>query len=396
MTTGSQLSQKSPPVEQEEPPRIDFEDHPSTIYYKGLKEDTDSYDYSEYYSGLSDLTNQYSWLTDIFKKLSRNISMINNEYDPKKEFDKKHCFDLNYWLHDEVFKNLESSEKVRKLTTIVPKILEAWKSIVDGKFSDKEHKCYPDFKLYNNMAYLQEVKDLFDFFEDYETMKKEIIQDTYKACDKYHEYLDQRIPVYYTWRDSCTVDDYACKRYIDKYMKYRPATISLQLSPWITLFYSSYPCLNKVYRVFVRAKEKIKRNDSLYKELMEKIGREELEKSLVSAKADDAAPGSALYMNSNNDSLILYYTWKRIVFVYEKIFPHVLLFLGIILLFYIFFKVSIKFTPFGRSILRTRAKFRKKFRPYIDYEDILLLSDSDESLSSSSSDGSYSVSYSSQ
>ncbi|KMZ94353.1 hypothetical protein PVMG_05405 [Plasmodium vivax Mauritania I] len=53
------------------------------------------------------------------------------------------------------------------------------------------------------------------------------------------------------------------------------------------------------------------------------------------------------------------------------------------------------FTPFGNFLLRMRAKIRKKIRANINYEDILLLNGSDESLASYFDESRYNLSYSS-
>ncbi|GAW79036.1 variable surface protein [Plasmodium gonderi] len=396
MTPASEPKKASLPTPELDPPRIDFEHLPSYKFYESLKEEVNEDIISEYYSEFEDSIEKYNWVNDLLKKLIRNLSLVHSEEDKTGEFDKKHCFDLNYWLYEQVFSKLKENGKLGDVKSLISKFQDVWKKAVDKDFKEKKFACYPDEKLYSNMSYLQELKDLFDFFEDFKSLRKEILDDTFSACTKYCEYLRQRIPVYYTWRDSCLVKDYACKRYIDDYMKYRPSSLTFYLSFKVLLSYHKHPCLSDVYRIFVKAKAKPKRNDSLYKDLMYKSESENSDGNSFSAKAEDALPGSPLYIKSNSDSLVLYYTWKRIRFTYEKIFPYVLLFLGTLLIAYIVYKVNTKFTPLGRSMLRTRAKVRKRIKPYIDYDDIMLLSDSDESLISSSTDESYTVMYSSQ
>ncbi|SCA60583.1 hypothetical protein PVC01_000087600 [Plasmodium vivax] len=53
------------------------------------------------------------------------------------------------------------------------------------------------------------------------------------------------------------------------------------------------------------------------------------------------------------------------------------------------------FTPLGRSLLRTRAKVRKRILPNLNYDDIVLLYGSDESLDTTTDDSSYNLSYAS-
>ncbi|CAG9476505.1 unnamed protein product [Plasmodium vivax] len=361
--------------------RITFNDVPSYLFYEDLKKDASGNEYSDYYNDINNLTGKHSWIDDLFKKLSRNISMIHNKHNVKDEFGKKHCFDLNYWLYDQVYNNLQSSKNVGELRTIVPKVQEVWKNIVDNTFKNNDYKCYPDQKLFSNMNFLQEIKDLFDFFEDFDIMKKEIIAETLKSCFKYREYLRQRIPIYYTWRDSCRVDGSTCKRYIDNYMKYRPSGIILSLGWTIYFTYKNYPCYVEVHDIFAEAKELPLRDDNLYKDLMEKLSSLNSGHDLLSVRADDVDTGPTFVR----------IMWDIFYFVFETAMPMGLFLFGAFLLVYMIYK----FTPFGRSLLRTRAKVRKKIRANLDYEDIVLLNGSNESLATSSDDSSYHLSYSS-
>ncbi|SCO75783.1 VIR protein [Plasmodium vivax] len=374
------------------PPRVDFDHLPSYKFYEQLTEDTSESINSKYYNGLNDLTTKYPWINDILKKLRRNISLVQNKHDFNDEFIKKGCFDLHYWLHKEVFNHLESKARYSEIKHVITKIQEVWTNVIDTEFSKDDYKCYPDKKLYINMGFLQEIKDLFDFFEDFEVMKKEIIDDTFNSCNKYVEYIRQRIPAYYVWRDQCKVEGSTCKRYIDNYMKYHPASIASELNYFtVILTYAYKPCYNDVYRVFVDGKRRHKRQDALYQEIMEKIELEEAEQDLLSARAADATAGSRLYIKHDKSRLKYYFMWRRIVYLYENVFPYILLVIGAFIIFYIMYK----FTPFGRSLLRTRAKVRKKLGPNINYEDIKLLNDSDESLDTNSDESSYQLSYSS-
>ncbi|GAB69424.1 CYIR protein [Plasmodium cynomolgi strain B] len=223
------------------------------LFYEDLKNDASTNEYSDYYNKINNLTGNHSWIGDLFNKLCRNISMINNKHDIKDEFDKKHCFDLNYWLYDQVYTNLQLSKNFGELRTIVSKVQEVWKNIVDNTFRNKDYKCNPDQKLYN-----------------FDIIKKEIIADTLNSCYEYREYLTQRIAIYYTWRYSCRVDGSTCKRFIDNYMKYRPSGIILSLGWTIYFTYNNYPCYEEVHDIFGAAKRFTLRDENLHTDFMEK------------------------------------------------------------------------------------------------------------------------------
>ncbi|KMZ86470.1 hypothetical protein PVBG_05337 [Plasmodium vivax Brazil I] len=239
------------------------------------------------------------------------------------------------------------------------------------------------------MGYLQEVKDLFDFFQDYNEMKKEIIADTYKSCRRYLDYLKQRIPVYYTWRDSCKVDEFACKRYIDDYMKYRPASIVPDLNPLIVLWYPYTPCYQSVYDLFVKAKEQPKRNDGIYKKKMEKLERLNPGGNLLLTDMGDGLRGSEFFIPGDHDDYWLRLKWDILLYITDDITPPLLGIVGVLLILWALYK----FTPIGKSVRRTRAKVRKRIRPNINYDDIKLLYGSEESLNSSTDSYDYNNDY---
>ncbi|KMZ77264.1 hypothetical protein PVIIG_06157 [Plasmodium vivax India VII] len=242
------------------------------------------------------------------------------------------------------------------------------------------------------MGFLQEIKDLFDFYEDFNEMKKEIVDDTYNSCFKYVDYLKQRIPVYYAWRDSCKVDDFACKRYIDDYMKYRPAGIVSELSYIsVILTYPGNPCYSSVYDVFIDAKVQPKRNDDIYRRKMEKLAKENPRGNLLLTDMGDGLRESEFFIPGDHDV----YWYRKGWGIYNRITHNITLpmlgIAGVFLILYAFYK----FTPLGKMFKHTRAKVRRRIQPNINYDDIVLLYGSEESLASSSVDSSYNLSYAS-
>ncbi|KMZ79875.1 hypothetical protein PVIIG_05653 [Plasmodium vivax India VII] len=323
--------------------RVIFKYLPAYLFEEKLKEDSSSNEYSTYYKGLYNISKRYPWLEDIFKKLSRNITLVQRSYVEGDDFNKKRCYDLNYWLYNEVYKNLQSSEEdLAHFNDITTNLKGVWKKIVDDTFGKDDYKCYPDEKLLVNMGFLQEIKDLFDFYEDFNEMKKEIIADTYNSCFKYVDYLKQRIPVYYAWRDSCKVDDFACKRYIDDYMKYRPASIASKLSYIsVILTYPGNPCYSSVYDLFVYAKEQPKRNDDIYRRKMEKLAMENPRGNLLLTDMGDGLRGSEFFIPGDNDDYWLRLRWNIYKYITYKLSPPMLSIAGVFLILYAFYKVNI-------------------------------------------------------
>ncbi|ANQ07177.1 Kir-like protein [Plasmodium coatneyi] len=49
------------------------------------------------------------WLYGLCKQLIKNVELVRDDNDDT--FRKKHCFDINYWLYDEVYNGLKSIDK---------------------------------------------------------------------------------------------------------------------------------------------------------------------------------------------------------------------------------------------------------------------------------------------
>ncbi|CAI7720774.1 PIR protein [Plasmodium vivax] len=371
--------------------RVIFHHLPAYKFEQELKADANENIYNTYFNSLSRTMAQYQWSKDLFSKLSRNIELVHDRYIEGDEFNRKRCYDLNFWLYNEVYKNLQSSPKdIVYFNHISTMLKDVWKKIVDDKIRNDDYKCYPDEKLLVNIGFLQEIKDLFDFYEDFNEMKKEIIADTYNSCFKYLDYLKQRIPVYYTWRDSCKVEDFACKRYIDDYMKYRPASIVPELSYFsVVLTYPGNPCYASVYDLFVKAKEQPKRNDDIYRRKMEKLAKENPGGNLLLTDMGDGLRGSEFFIPGDHDDYWLRLKWDILLYITDDITPPLLGIVGVLLILWALYK----FTPIGKTVRRTRAKVRKRIRPNINYDDIKLLYGSEESLNSSTDTYDYNNDY---
>ncbi|KMZ81790.1 hypothetical protein PVIIG_04289 [Plasmodium vivax India VII] len=309
--------------------RIVFDYLSAHKFDKALKEDVQDNRYSTYYNGISALNKIFPWIGDLSKKLSRNISFVHDSYIPGDEFNKKRCYDLNFWLHDQVYKNLQSSKKSTEyLGGIVDKLQSVWQDIVDKEFQGRDFTCLPDKKLLLNMQFLQEIKDLFDFFQDYSEIKGEIIAKPLEACLK----------------------------------------------------------------ISHKGKELSKRNDGIYMKMIEDFKKEAPGKNLLVTDLGEMLQyGTKYYIPGDHGDINFQLRFVRLRIFKEKAVPPILSMIAILLILCAFYK----FTPFGNFLLRMRAKIRKKIRANINYEDILLLNGSDESLASYFDESRYNLSYSS-
>ncbi|KMZ81224.1 hypothetical protein PVIIG_02706 [Plasmodium vivax India VII] len=171
----------------------DLSDLPAWVANEKFKENATTYKYSSYYNEVYDLEKNYKLNSDLFKNLSKNIWWVHQEDAATDEFVKKRCYDLNYWLCDEVYNKLKAYGLEGDLENVIRRIHSVWTKIVEKEIPYKDYKCYPDDKLIFNMSYLKDIKDLFDFFEDFASTKRDIIANTEEACLKYQTHVKKRV-----------------------------------------------------------------------------------------------------------------------------------------------------------------------------------------------------------
>ncbi|SBS99056.1 PIR Superfamily Protein [Plasmodium ovale curtisi] len=355
-------------------PRVTRFSHvPSHKFNEKLNAPVEENKYSEYSFKINDLIYEYPWVEEIFKKLGRNITVTKDE-NKDDHFNKKRCFDLNFWLYSQVYNKSESIGDNKKIEEIIVKLQGIWKSICDEKFTGQNDVCCPDYNLYNNITYLNEMKDLFDFIEDFEIIKKEVIKDTYNSCLKYLEYLRERVPLYYPWITSCNMEEGAtCKRYIKDYDNYDPENVLYSLNYFTLLVtYLLYPCYKEIVNIFVDAKELSQRSEKVYNN-----------KNL---KFEDMLFYQNYYYNTILSSIFKSISLAAIIFL-----PIILIILGSIMMIFVLYK----FTPFGKFILLTRARIKRKIQSKLNYEDIKLINEYDDLIENKRKEKMYSILYSS-
>lgn len=146
----------------------------------------------------------------ICNKLKRNLQLIENE-NTSFTFNRKHCYDLNYWLYYVVSNDLKINDNDSDFYEIIDRLQDVWKFINNSKKSSDLNSCNTDDTLID-IKVLKEVKCLFYFIEDFSIMKSAAMANTRGACKIYFEYLECNVPLYYKWEKICTVDeDNTCK-----------------------------------------------------------------------------------------------------------------------------------------------------------------------------------------
>lgn len=227
---------------------------PSYEFYQKLINEKNLNDVNNF---CSDVLNTYTkdpWTYKLCGQLIKNVELLRDDSDDT--FRKKHCFDINYWLYDEVYKKLKSTDKESDFQGIINLFDVIWKKFTVHSYSVKNGKevCFPNKTLFrdNFLPYIKQVKNFLDYIENYNFIKGEIGKSTYYACQTYFDYLKERIPLFFSFEPLCRkLGSNICTDYIQGYFLYDPRRVftNYELSK---LYFQSWwnPCYKKVLDVF--------------------------------------------------------------------------------------------------------------------------------------------------
>ncbi|SCO68391.1 Plasmodium vivax Vir protein, putative [Plasmodium vivax] len=117
-----------------EPLNFDLSVLPAWVANEKLKENATTYEYSNYYNELYDLERRYGLNSHLFKNLSKNISWVHQDAAATDEFVKKRCYDLNYWLCDEVYNKLKTYGREGELENVFLGFIVYGKKLLKRRF----------------------------------------------------------------------------------------------------------------------------------------------------------------------------------------------------------------------------------------------------------------------
>ncbi|GAW80087.1 variable surface protein [Plasmodium gonderi] len=338
---------------------------PSKAFYEELNSEV-TVKVEQQWEKIKDLILQYPKVKDICDKLKRNLDSM--DIKPQSDLiNKKRCYDLNYWLLEEVSNKLNIKEDHPDFYDIIDKIHIVWKDINNGLIY-KSNICMPDSTLMD-MEVLKQFKELFDYVEDYKTNLVEAIYRTSSACEKNIGYLNRIIPMYYANKSFCTnPETNICNKYIDNYEEYDPKNIGKYLK-WTDVFWKimMYPCYQKVIKISLSAQTQPQRVDVKYR------APKKVETSVVAPLPISEPYVQDQVTKESKNSPTNHFLIILIVFT-----------LGQLLAFLLLYK---------KTHDAHQRKNKKKTWNNDFHEDVLLIGDTDSLQSDNSQDSSYILQY---
>ncbi|VWU49448.1 PIR protein [Hepatocystis sp. ex Piliocolobus tephrosceles] len=275
---------------------------PSKIYYDQLlnKNDLDKYGDSSHVKQINKNVENVTHAKEIMMMLEKNIDVLYNTEDIT--YHQKHCFDLNFWLYTTIHKNLTKPKNLSKLFQALDEYYKEWDKI--NKESKKDFICKPDRSLVG-IKFLKEVKQLFDYFENYEFVKNEVKKNCDEACNKYYTPLKTLIPIYYTWLAICKLKKKnICNKYISNHDDFAPRTILKHVN-LVSLAFSALvnKCFKNVINLVQQSEQLEPRTDVLIRSSKNKPRIVKLIKNRALADAEGDIFGIVSENNHSYDLL---------------------------------------------------------------------------------------------
>ncbi|GAB70046.1 hypothetical protein PCYB_007950, partial [Plasmodium cynomolgi strain B] len=196
-------------------------DLPSGKFYYDFKRDKDNL--GKYFKQCKELKPPYDNKPRVRVLCMQVLKYLKTKYDTLNNEDGSYdvCVLLNYAaftrLH-EIF----GSDDITNITLAWASLIYVWNSFVDDNFNKPLYKkCKPIDNIFTNDWHIRKI--LYDYFVDYDTIKKNFIFYN-DICQKYYMYLEIIIDIYKYFNKFCVTDNKdKCPDFYNKCKEYDPS-----------------------------------------------------------------------------------------------------------------------------------------------------------------------------
>ncbi|KNA00978.1 hypothetical protein PVNG_03085 [Plasmodium vivax North Korean] len=185
-------------------------------------------DNTNYCEEISKNLTQHEEIHKIYNRLIGNLFYLKDKGNTDNLF-QKHCYDLNYWLFEEVSKKFKDSEKNKNVYLAIEELHKSWEKAIQNDSQNTNNKCMPERKLFKTKL-LKPMKDVLDYIENFSTFKQESVKNKEKP-NKYCPLILKIVPLFFMFQQLCSemkID--ICKKYVENYDNYNPSELLAKLS----------------------------------------------------------------------------------------------------------------------------------------------------------------------
>ncbi|GAB69624.1 hypothetical protein PCYB_003730 [Plasmodium cynomolgi strain B] len=145
-------------------------------------------------------------MLDNLTSLERTLSFFFDNLTDVANINNKPCYGVNYWLYEDVYKQIGNGNNGLISLTIFSNLQSEWLIMNKDKTTTQQNVCKPDINLYK-ITYMEELMLFLDYIDEFEIIKEASIIDPSGSCQKCFEYLRTPIPLYFLWKPIFQKDD---------------------------------------------------------------------------------------------------------------------------------------------------------------------------------------------
>ncbi|KMZ84792.1 variable surface protein Vir14 [Plasmodium vivax Brazil I] len=209
----------------------DLKHLPSYEFYDGFNKKNDLCNSVDHCKKISEHFHNNERIREICNMLIANIFYFRDKHTDNTPFFHKHCYDLNYWLYDQLSTFRDQNNKNITINSTFTEFSKVWRSFIEKELLDGTNSsiCMPEPKFYEKKL-IKHLKDLFDYAENYKRIENEITKSSEKP-KIYCSYILGKVHLYFMGKKLCSSGESdRCTTYIGNYKQYDPSTLLSQLS----------------------------------------------------------------------------------------------------------------------------------------------------------------------
>ncbi|KMZ85277.1 variable surface protein Vir24 [Plasmodium vivax Brazil I] len=189
--------------------KTDLEELEAYKVYKEFNSNDNLDEYCSSCDSIFKLEFEYPGITNLCKKLGRNLKNIKNEA-LEKHYEK--CGYLYYWIYDQIWKRFGKKLEKNENIFVVDKLIDVWYKFI---YELKLYECFNNPLEKNDIYMLKEKKILHDYFKNYDGISKCKNTETQK-CTHYCVYVNNIIKIYKKYITDCCIYFHNSEHYWDK------------------------------------------------------------------------------------------------------------------------------------------------------------------------------------
>ncbi|SBT30660.1 PIR Superfamily Protein [Plasmodium ovale wallikeri] len=143
---------------------------------------------------VNELVKSEPWLKFFCYQFVRNVQTLYEIISFRHDLRERRCNTLNYWIHDRVTNFYNTSNINVKKVDIISELLKVWEHMKSSKYEKESYICeLQKSEQSKNLEEMKRKKIMFDYCENYNTLKGFLTKPYHNNCNIYYDYLKESV-----------------------------------------------------------------------------------------------------------------------------------------------------------------------------------------------------------